>query len=472
MRDSMADDIHVSESESLTQVLFESDDERVHVCTVEGCDKYFKRKDRLIIHLRTHTGERPFKCEEPGCNKSYCRQAHLLRHQENAHNQTPAEDKFFFECEADGCSSVFTQKFNLQKHFKRQHSADVVRPYKCEVEGCDASFRKHHQLSTHSITHTNVNPFKCTHLECRKTFKTSTRLRRHLKVHQGYKCTEEGCGVVFGKWTELRGHKSKAHLQELLCDVCSKIFPKRHLLNIHQRSHHTNVSTLPCPYEGCDREYWHKGNLKTHVLRYHEEQRFPCTVADCGKTFASKQKLKGHHALHNKKQAARTEITCKSKKKRSKRKNTAAKLSGISSVDVVHELDPVFVEIEGHSEDGDFVAVGTLVEGKCAMAGDHEVHHKQIIEDRQESQPEAMRSAEGLHTEERDRLVEPGQSCSISHQNCFAEFVLSSSSCLASDREMSRSGDCEPRTMLDSDVMHACKTITVVDGGDMVKKAT
>ena len=28
-----------------------------HVCSFEGCEKTFSRRDRLLIHLRTHTGE-------------------------------------------------------------------------------------------------------------------------------------------------------------------------------------------------------------------------------------------------------------------------------------------------------------------------------------------------------------------------------------------------------------------------------
>ena len=75
---------------------------------------------------------------------------------------------------------------------------------------------------------------------------------------------------------------------EHTCELCSKAFPKRHLLNNHKRSHHGQRSPLPCPQEGCGRQYWDKRNLRAHVKRYHEKQRFACHLPSCGKTFASK----------------------------------------------------------------------------------------------------------------------------------------------------------------------------------------
>ena len=53
------------------------------------CGKGFNSKFRLGLHLRTHSGERPFKC--PTCSYDCARKDNLLTHIRRSHRFAPEE---------------------------------------------------------------------------------------------------------------------------------------------------------------------------------------------------------------------------------------------------------------------------------------------------------------------------------------------------------------------------------------------
>ena len=88
-------------------------------CQWLGCgSKTFKEKMNLIMHLRKHTGERPFKCKHHGCGRAF-RRARQLK----VNEETQTERKCFEYPKLD-CSKKYLPKRSLWKHRVRHHPSD------------------------------------------------------------------------------------------------------------------------------------------------------------------------------------------------------------------------------------------------------------------------------------------------------------------------------------------------------------
>jgi len=207
---------------------------KVYSCT--QCKKRFSFKSNLYHHMNIHTGK--YKCTE--CDKCCGSNRDLVLHRCNR------SDKELFNCTV--CSKEFKTSFELGQHSK-VHSGEKL--YKCPM--CDQAFSHSGIRNIHMKVHTgdklysgsqsnksfsqacdlqkrpcsvqtNKRSFPCPY--CRKLFKTTWNLKRHVRIHTAekrYSCRQ--CSDCFMWDWQLKQHLLNLHSEgmSLICDFCQKI---------------------------------------------------------------------------------------------------------------------------------------------------------------------------------------------------------------------------------------------------------
>ncbi|CAH2002291.1 unnamed protein product [Acanthoscelides obtectus] len=97
-------------------------------CGWEGCtrnDKGFNARYKMLVHVRTHTNEKPHKCFQ--CEKSFSRAENLKIHSRSHSGEKP------YICPVPGCNKAYS---NSSDRFKHTRTHQVEKPYQCKVPGC------------------------------------------------------------------------------------------------------------------------------------------------------------------------------------------------------------------------------------------------------------------------------------------------------------------------------------------------
>ncbi|XP_032998178.1 zinc finger protein with KRAB and SCAN domains 8-like isoform X2 [Lacerta agilis] len=213
------------------------------------CGRSFSSSSDLLIHERSHVGEKLYKCSHCGkretiqtgqtahkcsqcgknfdwipqvrprgreeryscteCEKSYTSKSFLLKHQQLHRGEKPYKCCF--------CPEAYTNWWELKAH-RQTHRGDTPhKPYKCSH--CGMIFLWNSQLLSREGSHT---AFCC---YCGKGFMQNSELVEHEKTH----AAEEPlacfiCGENFGVSAELLAHVQKHRENPLQCSVCGEVF--------------------------------------------------------------------------------------------------------------------------------------------------------------------------------------------------------------------------------------------------------
>lgn len=221
-----------------------------YVCRL--CRKKYSRKDKCIVHVKTHLGIKQYLCTL--------------------------------------CPAKFVCKSDVLKHIRSTHTNP--RPFQCPK--CPRRLRSKFDLTEHDNVHEGIKPYACQ--ECGLRYHHKVSLQMHAKSHlpsQNLAC--EYCGNVFPFRTRLLSHIASVHMKNrrnFRCHFCYNLYSSLSVLNDHIKSSH--AATHVC--EICGKEFKVKSKYKTHVLQHKNPRPFSCPV--CNNKYASRTFLSEHLSKH------------------------------------------------------------------------------------------------------------------------------------------------------------------------------
>uniref|UniRef100_A0A8C5QXG2 C2H2-type domain-containing protein n=1 Tax=Leptobrachium leishanense TaxID=445787 RepID=A0A8C5QXG2_9ANUR len=149
-------------------------------------------------HVYKHGGDAPLKCSIEGCNRTF-RKRHALRSHLAEHSKGPG-----FACNVDRYDQILQSA--AHGHLRRH------RGYKCPYPGCQTLSPTWSAQQKHRKKH----PLELQCAKCSKNFKTQNSLRRHQASHAKVpvilSCPRDDCKETFGTVFNLTHHKRKVHL--------------------------------------------------------------------------------------------------------------------------------------------------------------------------------------------------------------------------------------------------------------------
>ncbi|XP_060809079.1 zinc finger protein Xfin [Amyelois transitella] len=309
------------------------------------CNKRISTVTYMKVHMRTHTGERPFVCYV--CSRGFITSSKLHRHV-LTHSEAWADKlgefiilsyidtvlyrycHYYIACGVDRvnvCVSTLV------------HSILHLYTLKCEV--CNKRISTVTYMKVHMRTHTGERPFVC--YVCSRGFITSSKLHRHVLTHSEAwadkldgeekvkeeipEKTEEGDNVKKKKKkrnkkdkmnvikrakaefaAKSKGESKSSRRWQHRCEFCYRKFLHAETLQVHKKSHEGETLVFKCHY--CLEPQPDEAALGLHEATHTGDTPYLCT--DCGKQYRRREAMVYHKRQHKPDRLFYCEICLKS----------------------------------------------------------------------------------------------------------------------------------------------------------------
>jgi len=187
------------------------------------CGRCCRSKRDLVVHRRSHSGEKLYSCGE--CEKRFSSPSALCGHR-NIHRGK-------YKC--TDCGRCCHTSRHLTIH-RRSHSGE--KAFECSV--CSKRFTTSSHLVVHSIIHSRGKLYSCT--QCEECFSYHSELSYHMNIHhreytevKPYSCPQ--CDECFSHHSALSYHMNiHRHWPKYTCTACGKCFGDRTDLAEHRQN--------------------------------------------------------------------------------------------------------------------------------------------------------------------------------------------------------------------------------------------